>query len=95
VGSVQTQASRRLSPWFRKFLYTSFDVLRMLAKVRSTASKWLLIGGLALIGCSVFYWWKGFLYPVGSMLMYSAFGRITALDINGRLSAVPRSTSPP
>jgi hypothetical protein len=49
-------------------------VLRMLAKLRSTASKWLLIGGLALIGYGVFYWWKGFPYPVGIMLTYSALG---------------------
>ncbi len=43
-------------------------------KLVATISTWLVIGGLLLIGYGLLYWWMGFPYAVGIMLMYVVLG---------------------
>ncbi len=43
-------------------------------RVRSTVSKWLVIGGLMLIAYGVAYWWKGLPHPTAILMAYTALG---------------------
>jgi hypothetical protein len=59
-------------------------------RVRSAASIWLTIGGLALVGYGILYWLKGFPYRTVILMVFAALG---CLLIGGGLSLRSPSSS--